>query len=87
MGRHHGFPSRWANRQEQTYADIPVDQEQHRIVDVLSPNTRERDPGAKAHCYARFAVGEYWDVGRRRSVCQTTSSREWSRCERHERIQ
>lgn len=32
------------------------------IVEVLSPSTRERDLGVKAHLYARVGVGEYWTV-------------------------
>ena len=32
------------------------------IVEVLSPSTRERDLGVKAHLYARFGVNEYWVV-------------------------
>ena len=32
------------------------------IVEVLSPSTRERDLGVKAHLYARFDVPEYWVV-------------------------
>ena len=32
------------------------------IVEVLSPSTRERDLGVKAHLYARFGVPEYWVV-------------------------
>ncbi len=32
------------------------------VVEVLSPSTRERDLGVKAHLYARFGVQEYWIV-------------------------
>lgn len=32
------------------------------IVEVLSPSTRARDLGVKAHLYARFGVSEYWVV-------------------------
>ena len=32
------------------------------IVEVLSPTTRGRDLGAKAHLYAQFAVSEYWVI-------------------------
>ena len=32
------------------------------VVEVLSPSTRERDLGVKAHLYARFGVPEYWVV-------------------------
>ena len=32
------------------------------VVEVLSPSTRERDLGVKAHLYARFQVPEYWVV-------------------------
>lgn len=32
------------------------------VVEVLSPSTRARDLGVKAHLYARFGVPEYWVV-------------------------
>ncbi len=32
------------------------------VVEVLSPSTRARDLGVKAHLYARFQVPEYWVV-------------------------
>ena len=32
------------------------------VVEVLSPSTRSRDLGVKAHLYARFHVSEYWAV-------------------------
>ena len=32
------------------------------VVEVLSPSTRDRDPGVKVHLYARFGVREYWIV-------------------------
>ena len=30
------------------------------IIEVLSPSTRERDRGLKAHLYAQYGVFEYW---------------------------
>ena len=32
------------------------------IIEVLSPSSRDRDLGVKAHLYARFRVPEYWVV-------------------------